>query len=438
MREIAKQSEPELTQILKLNAAGQGVAEHAGTDVILDGALPGETVSFRRFGGRRGRRRTELVEVLKPSAVRVEPPCPHFGVCGACKLQHLEHREQLAFKQAQLLENLESLGGLEPVNVLEPLTGPLWHYRRKARLSVRWVEKKGRVLVGFREINGRYVADVDKCLILDERIASILPDLSELIGTLSSFKRIPQLEVACGDEQAALIFRILDPIDAEDEQKLRLFAQGSGIGVFVQPAGPASITALEPEHIQLDYNIPEHDVRLEFGPANFVQVNAGLNQLMVNRVLQLLDVSSSDTVLDLFCGLGNFTLPLARYSGHVFGVEGDADLVALAHHNAKLNNLDNVDFEMADLAADDVNLPEVTGGFSKILLDPPRSGAAAVLPAVAESAAERVVYVSCNPVTLAQDAGKLVQQHGFQLESAGIMDMFPHTAHIESCALFTR
>jgi len=434
----ADKAEPDIAEIVALNPAGQGVAGQAGDNVVIHGALPGEKVSFRKFAGRRGKSRTQLVDVLRPSRHRVSPRCAHFGVCGGCKLQHLRHDEQLAFKQAQLLDHFRQVDGLEPAGLVEPLTGPLWQYRRKARLSVRWVEKKGRVLVGFRELNGRYVADVYECPILDDRIAKILPDLARMIAGLSIFKRIPQLEVACGDRLAALVFRILDPLTDEDEQKLRIFSRDSGIAVFVQAGGPATITALEPEQIQLDYCIPGHGLRLEFGPADFVQINAGLNQLMVDHVLEMLAVNSSDTVLDLYCGLGNFTLPLARNAEIVFGLEGDAGLVSLARHNARLNKLSNAYFEVADLAADNTVFPECNGGFSKILLDPPRSGAAAVLPAVAASGADRLVYVSCNPVTLAQDAGRLVRQHGFKLELAGIMDMFPHTSHIESCALFTR
>jgi 23S rRNA (uracil1939-C5)-methyltransferase len=434
----ADDTPPKVAKINTLNAAGQGVGDHSGGEVTLAGTLPGETVSFQTFGGRRGKSRSELVDVLEASSKRTSPKCPHFGICGACKLQHLLPEAQLEFKQAQLLENLRQLGGVDPAQILSPLVGPLWNYRRKARLSVRWVEKKGRVLVGFREQNGRYVADIDTCLILDKRIADILPDLALLIASLDIFKRIPQLEVACGDADAVLVFRVLDPPTTEDENKLRTFARTSAIAVFLQPGGPTTITALEPAHVQLDYAIPEHDVRLEFGPANFVQVNAGLNQLMVDRVIDMLALNHDDTVLDLFCGLGNFTLPIARSVDQVIGIEGDQDLVSLARHNAQLNNLNNVTFEMADLAEDNVKLPGAGNPNFKILLDPPRSGAGAILPSINATGVKRLVYVSCNPVTLAQDAAVLVNEFGFQLEAAGIMDMFPHTSHIETCALFVR
>jgi 23S rRNA (uracil1939-C5)-methyltransferase len=314
----------------------------------------------------------------------------------------------------------------------------LWNYRRKARLSVRWVEKKGRVLVGFRELNGRYVADIDQCHILDERIAGCLPQLAELVAGLAIFDRIPQLEVACGDQLAALIFRVLEPVSDRDAESLRTFAQNSGIAIFLQPGGPATITPLEPARVQLEYQIPAHSVRFEFGPANFVQVNAGLNQLMVDQVIKMLEPTASDRVVDLFCGLGNFSLPLARYAGSFWGLEGDSDLVDLARHNAGLNSMTNVHFDVADLAAARLTLPPDFASATKVLLDPPRSGAAGVIPAIAAGDANRLVYVSCNPVTLAEDAGQLVNTYGYRLEAAGIMDMFPHTAHIESCALFTR
>ena len=438
MPKHAVKADPSIADIIALNPAGQGVAQLQDRQVAVHGALPGEEISFRSYGGRRGNRRAELVEVLRASPHRIAPRCPHFGVCGGCKLQHLDHNGQLAFKQAQLMDMLLQAGGVAPAEILEPLVGPLWHYRRKARLSVRWVEKKGRVLVGFRELNGRYVADLDECHILDERIAGRLPELASLIAGLSIYNSIPQLEVACGDQLAALVFRVLTPPSEDDEKKLRAFAQASGIAVFLQPAGPDSISALAPNEVQLDYYIHEYGLRLEFGPANFIQVNAGLNQLMISRVLGLLAVSNGDTVLDLFCGLGNFTLPLARLAGTVYGVEGDAGLVSLARHNAGLNGLSNTHFEVADLAVEGVALPQSENGFNKILLDPPRSGAAAVLPAVAASDAEKLVYVSCNPATLALDAAQLVGQYGFRFESAGIMDMFPHTSHIETCATFTR
>lgn len=368
----------------------------------------------------------------------VVPRCPHFGVCGGCSLQHLDPVEQVRAKQESLEQHFEQAGALAPRTWFAPLTGPAWHYRRKARLSVRYVFKKKRVLVGFRERGGRYVTDMSECHVLDARIADRLPELSQLIRSLESYRRIPQLEVACGDEVASLVFRHLDPLPADDVGKLRAFARQTGIAVFLQPGGPDSIKALEPREIELTYALPAHGLRFRFGPSDFIQVNGEMNRRMVDRALELLEPQGGDRILDLFCGLGNFTLPLAKSGAHTVGVEGAVPLVERARDNAGRNDVETAHFHCADLTLPPCDAPWLGQPYDKVLIDPPRSGAEAMLPHIAASGAGRVLYVSCDPASLARDAATLVRDHGFELLGAGVMDMFPHTRHVESMALFER
>jgi 23S rRNA (uracil1939-C5)-methyltransferase len=359
-------------------------------------------------------------------------------MCGGCALQHLSSAGQLASKQESLLQNLQRIGNVVPQRVLEPLKGPAWHYRRKARMSVRWVRKKESALVGFRERSSGYVTEMDSCEVLDVRVARLLPALRNLIGGMQAREQIPQIEVACGDENCALVFRNMVALSAEDTSALRKFAVEHGVAILLQPAGPDSITALEPASVELSYTLPQFDLQLRFGPSDFTQVNAELNRAMLQHAMDLLQPGADDHVLDLFCGLGNFTLPLARLAGHVVGVEGDQQLVDGARGNARRNGLKNVEFHMANLAEDQQHAPWWQHPFNKVLIDPPRSGALEVLPLIAATSAQRLVYVSCHPASLARDAGILVEQYGFKLEAAGIMDMFPQTGHVESIALFTR
>jgi len=421
-----------------LSHDGRGVAVHGGKRVFVRGALPGERVRARITGSKRRYDEGEAVEILEPSAERITPRCPNFGVCGGCSLQHLDPSRQIAAKQNTLLQNLQRIGKVSPRSVWAPLTGPLWGYRRKARLSVRYVPAKERVLVGFREIYGRFVADMQECHVLDPRVAEQLERLAALIHGLAARQSIPQIEVACGDDTCALVFRHLDPLVERDLQELREFARETGLAVMLQPGGPDSIATLEPKEVELSFHLSEFDLKLVFGPSDFVQVNAGMNRLMVNRALELMNPAAGERVLDLFCGLGNFTLPIARLAGDVVGVEGDVALVRKATENAALNGLKNVHFHTADLSDDPGSAPWLSGGYDSVLIDPPRSGAEFILPHVAASGASRVVYVSCHPASLARDAGILVHQFGFSLEGAGVMDMFPHTGHVESIALFER
>jgi 23S rRNA (uracil1939-C5)-methyltransferase len=421
-----------------LSHDGRGVSRAGEKVVFVDGALPGERVAARLTGRRRSYEEATAEEILLASPHRVAPPCPHFGDCGGCSLQHLDPLQQIAAKQETLAQNFARIGKLAPLQWYDPLTGPLWHYRRKARLSVRYVFKKERVLVGFRERLGRYVADMAECHVLDSRIADCLPRLPDLIRSLETYRRIPQVEVACGDTVAALVFRHLDPLPDEDREKLRVFSLQSEIAVLVQPAGPETIEPVEPANIELNYSLPAHGVTIHFEPADFIQVNAEMNRLMVDRAIVLLAPQLGERVLDLFCGLGNFTLPLARRAGEAVGVEGDSGLVKRARRNAERNGLDNAEFHCADLTLDPGHSPWLRRAYDKVLIDPPRSGAEEMLPHIAASGASRLVYVSCHPGSLARDAGILVRDHGFRLEGAGVMDMFPHTSHVESIAMFER
>jgi 23S rRNA (uracil1939-C5)-methyltransferase len=421
-----------------LSHDGRGVASIEGKKIFVHGALPGERVRLRLTGRLRRYDEGEVIDILQPSPHRVQPRCPHFGRCGGCALQHLDPEAQIAAKQDSLLQNLERIGKVRPERVLEPLRGPLWHYRRKARLSVRQVAAKQRVLVGFRERHANFVTDMDSCEVLDARVARLLPLLPALISSLQRPDRMPQIEMACGDRVCALVLRHLDPLVESDLSALRAFAQLHGIAILLQPGGPDSIAALEPAELTLDFDLPEFALTLEFGPADFVQVNAEVNRRMVGLALDLLQPEPQDRVLDLFCGLGNFTLPLARRAGSVTGVEGDAALIARARANARRNGLDNVSFHLADLDGELSAFPWLRQGFDKVLLDPPRSGAEAVLGHLATSGARRLVYVSCHPASLARDAGALVGRHGYTLAAAGVMDMFPHTGHVESITLFER
>jgi 23S rRNA (uracil1939-C5)-methyltransferase len=430
--------EPFEARIEDLSHDGRGVTTHGEKKVFVHGALPGELVLARLTERKRSHDEGETVEVMEASPDRVHPRCAHFGQCGGCSLQHLDPQKQIEAKQNTLVQNLERIGKVTPETLWDPLTGPEWAYRRKARLSVRYVHKKERVLVGFRERYGRFVADMRECHVLDPRIACQLGRLSSLIGAMEAKRTIPQLEVSCGDRQCALVFRHLEPLCNGDLEKLREFACETGIAVLLQPSGPDSIACLEPASVELDFEIPEFGVRLVFGPSDFIQVNVEMNRKMIHRALQLLDPGEGERVLDLFCGLGNFTLPIATLAGRVVGVEGDAGLVRRAGENARRNGLQNASFNVADLNEDAASAPWLKQPYDKVLVDPPRSGAEFILPHVAASGAGRVVYVSCHPASLARDAGLLVHQFGFRLAGAGVMDMFPQTGHVESIALFER
>lgn len=429
------------TEILDLTHDGRGLARIDGKAVFIHGALPGETVEFR-YTGRHSQYDEGMVEwVMRPAPERVTPRCTHFDLCGGCSLQHLAAERQIDYKQQWLLANLTRIGRVEPEQILPPLTGPHWGYRHKARLGVKHVTAKGRVLVGFRERTKPFIADLQRCEVLHPRVGALLEPLGALIGQLSIHNRLPQIEVAVGDEAVALCFRILDPPTETDLARLIDFGQRHTLQIWLQPKGPDTVYPLWPENAWLDYSLPDQDLGLAFLPQQFVQVNAELNRGMIRQALRLLEPAPEDRILDLFCGLGNFTLPLARHAGHVVGIEGALDLVEWAEQNARRNGIDNVEFHAMDLTADWSAQPwyDCHGpGYDKVLLDPPRSGAAEAMPLIAGLRPRRILYVSCHPATLARDAGLLVHEHGYRLRRAGVMDMFPHTSHVESIALFER
>jgi 23S rRNA (uracil1939-C5)-methyltransferase len=425
-------------EITDLSHDGRGVARVDGKAMFVSGALPGERVRVRLKTRHRHYDEAVCEEVLHASADRTKPRCPHFGICGGCALQHMSPQAQILAKQRVLLDNLERIGKVTPDTVLPPLTDEPWGYRRKARLSVKYVEKKGKLLVGFRENDGRYVADIDSCAVLHPAVGERIAALCALIGALDAVRTIPQIEVAAGDDLVALIIRHLQPLSTSDIAALTTFAQQTGLGIFLQPGGMDSLRPLWPSDAQLSFCLPNFDIDIQFNPLDFIQVNGGLNRLMLDRAVSLLDPQSDERVLDLFCGLGNFTLPLARSAAEVVGVEGDAGLVERAAQNAQRNKINNAHFFSADLSADQHSSGWAQGSYQKLLLDPPRSGAEAVLAYLPRRQVKRVVYVSCHPGSLARDAGILVQQHGFSLQAAGVMDMFPHTAHVESIAVFER
>lgn len=429
---------PEEADIVDLSHEAHGVARLDGKAVFVTDALPGERVVLRRVRRHRNFDEAVLESVITPSADRVAPACPHYGTCGGCALQHLAPQAQLAFKQTQLLENLARLGGVEPGQVLEPLEGPVWGYRRRARLGLKHVPRKGRVVVGFRERSAPYVADLHECRVLAPPLGSLIDPLAELVGGLSIAARVPQAEVAVADNACALVLRVLDPPSEADLSRMREWERARGARLYLQPGGPATVTPLNPGQEPLRYALPEFDVTIEFEPTDFVQVNGALNLSMVSRAVAQLDPQPGERVLDLFCGLGNFSLPLARRAGEVVGVEGEAGLVSRAVHNANRQQIGNVSYVSADLAAPTLEAPWAARRYDRVLLDPPRAGAREVLPVVGASGAGRVVYISCHPGSLARDAGLLVRDHGFRLVAAGVMDMFPHTTHVEAMAVFER
>jgi 23S rRNA (uracil1939-C5)-methyltransferase len=425
--------------IESLSHDGRGVTHIDGKAVFVHGALPGERVLFRYT--RRARRHDEGVveDVHSPVAARVAPRCAHFGVCGGCALQHMDPAAQVHLKQRVLAETFARIGKVEPVRWLAPLAGAPWGYRRKARLGVRRVAKKGRVLVGFRERGSSFVADLVQCHVLRPEVGERLPQLAALVDSLSIRERVPQIEIAQGDGPTVLVLRVLDPPTQADRERLLAFAAESGLHLYLQPGGTDSVEPLPGQRVPLRYRLPAHDVEIDFEPYDFTQVNLELNQRMVDQAVQLLDPQPGDRLLDLFCGLGNFTLPMARRAAHVIGVDGDPGLVARARRNAEQNGLDNAEFQCTDLYGEPTAVaPWHRGRFDKALLDPPRSGAREVLDPLAATGVQRLLYVSCYPATLARDAAHLVHEHGFRLEAAGAMDMFPHTAHLESMALFER
>ncbi|MBI3344618.1 MAG: 23S rRNA (uracil(1939)-C(5))-methyltransferase RlmD [Gammaproteobacteria bacterium] len=429
--------EPVLAHIESLSHDGRGVAHINGKALFIEGALPGEQVLFTYIKQRKRYDEAKVEKIIKPSPDRVEPRCAHFNVCGGCSLQHLTPAAQIAAKQQVLLDSLKHIGGIEPGVVLAPLTGPSWGYRRRARLGVKFVIKKDKLLIGFREKRSSLLADIERCEVLHPPVGGLLPALCELIAGLEAYNCIPQIEVAAGDEATALVFRNLAELSNTDLIKLQDFGKQQNIQIHLQPAGPESVTLIWPETAALSYRLPEFNLELFFSPADFVQINADVNRAMISRVIELLQPGAHERVLDLFCGLGNFTLPLARHAARVTGVEGEAKLIQRAQDNAQRNGIHNAEFYAAGLSQDLSGQPWAKQRFDKILLDPPRTGALEIIKQLPAFEAKRIVYVSCNPATLARDARALTE-NGYTLMSAGVLDMFPHTTHVESIALFEK
>jgi 23S rRNA (uracil1939-C5)-methyltransferase len=431
-------AETQAAEITGLSHDGRGIAHVAGKATFITDALPGESVRFRYTRQRRDYDEGVVSEVLKAAETRVVPHCAHAADCGGCRLQHLAPAAQIATKQAQLLENLTRIGKVTPQQQLPPIVNETpWGYRRKARLGVKYVHKKERVLVGFRERQTHLIADIQQCPVLHPQVGTRLEALAEMIATLGIREQIPQIEVVMDDTQCVLIFRVLTPPDAADQAQLRAFARQHDMVIYLQPAGPDSRVPLD-QSVVLQNELPEHQVTLNFVPGDFTQVNHDINRRMISQALDLLRPTPADQVLDLFCGIGNFTLPLARRAGQVTGVEGDAGLVQRARENAIRNGLNNVTLHTTNLYEDLTAAAWREQRYTQAVLDPPRSGAQPVLAHLPAAGVQQILYVSCYPATLARDAGILVHEHGYQLHSVGVMDMFPHTAHVESMALFTR
>jgi 23S rRNA (uracil1939-C5)-methyltransferase len=422
--------------IVDLAHDGRGVARVEGKAVFIEGALPSERVRFRIRKRRRQMDEADLIEVMVASPDRVAPRCAHFGICGGCSLQHLSTASQLAAKQRQLLENLQRIGNVRPQLVLEPLRGPDWAYRRRARLGIKYVHKKGRVLAGFREREKPYIADIRRCEVLLAPLGDLPQELAALTETLSIREKMPQVEVAAGDRCTALVFRVLESPDLEDLEKISAFGAQRGLQIFLQPGGLDTVRPLRNDYPPLNYAVDGGNVVIEFGPVDFIQVNRDVNSSMVDSAMTLLQPQAEDAALDLFCGLGNFTLPLARRCRQATGVEGDASLVLKARHNAARNGIGNTDFAVENLFEPSTFGPWANERYDLIMLDPPRAGAAQLLTCMSRWSPRRVVYISCHPGSLARDAGILVANHGFTLSAAGVMDMFPHTTHVESIAVF--
>ena len=423
-----------------LDQEGRGVARRDGKTIFIDGALPGETVEFSPYRRKPTFEFATAGRLLKASPLRTAPRCDFFGTCGGCSLQHLDARAQVAAKQRVLEDSLWHIGQVVPQVILPAIHGPAWGYRHRARLAVRYVAKKGGMLVGFHEKRSSYVADMTSCAVLPPHVSALLGPLRETLGRLSIHTRLPQVEVAVGENATVLVLRILEPLSAEDERLLREFAERHAVVLYLQPGGPDSAKPMAPERDDdLHYTLPEFDLRMCFSPTDFTQVNHAVNRVLVRRAMRLLDPKPGERIADLFCGTGNFTLAIARSGARVLGIEGSAELVRRAEHNALANGLaGQAQFRSMDLFEIDGPGLEALGPFEGMLIDPPREGAVAAVKSLGPQAPRRIVYVSCNPATLARDAGLLVHAQGYTLSAAGAVNMFPHTSHVESIAVFDR
>ncbi|MBZ0105214.1 MAG: 23S rRNA (uracil(1939)-C(5))-methyltransferase RlmD [Sulfuricella denitrificans] len=427
--------------IESLDHEGRGITHVDGKVIFIEGALPGEKVTYSVYKKKPSYEMATLREVAHPSYMRVTPKCPHFGVCGGCSMQHLEESGQVAVKQRVLEDDLWHIGKVRAQSILPTIHGEAWGYRQRARISVKDMSrKKGKVLVGFHERRSGFVVDMHRCEVLPPHISALIAPLGQLIGQLSIRERLPQIEIALGQDVNVLVLRIMDPLTPADEDLLRAFADQHKVQFWTQTKGPDTVHPFYPlDAPPLNYTLPEFGITMPFKPTEFTQVNPVINRLLVRRALALLDPQPGERIADLFCGLGNFTLPIARRGATVVGVEGSAALVARAISNAEYNSLAHLaEFRQADLFQATPESLAALGHFDKMLIDPPRDGAAEVIQAIEAHGPKRIVYVSCNPATLARDASQLVHIHGYTLKAAGVANMFPHTAHVESIALFEK
>jgi 23S rRNA (uracil1939-C5)-methyltransferase len=432
--------ETETATIESVTHDGKGVAAVSGKKVFVAGALAGEEVRFRRRKKRRNYDEAELLEVLSASPKRIEPRCAVYGRCGGCALQHIADAEQRQIKQQALQDTLRRIGKVEPGRWLPPIHDSSWNYRRRARLAVKNVSGKGRVLVGFREQHVPFITDMHRCEVLAGPVDGLLDRLSELIASLSLRSRLPQIELAVADNATSLVFRVLDAPTDSDLERFKAFGAEHDLRIYLQSGGPGSISLLQPEGplSPLRYDLPDFNVVIEFEATDFVQVHAAVNRRMVATAVALLDPRPDDRILDLFCGIGNFSLPLARNCANVLGVEWEQALVSRARANADLNDIGNCDFRLADLGRIEGTEPWLSLGWTSLLLDPARSGALQVARHIGRIGPAKIVYVSCHPATLARDLNILVAEQGYTLAAAGIIDMFPHTGHVESIALLNK
>ncbi len=424
-------------RIDSFSSDARGIAHIDGKATFIEGALPGEKVLFGYIRSKSKYDEGMVEQILEPSPDRVKPKCPHAMVCGGCSLQHLNARAQIELKQQSLLADLLRIGEVVPDEILKPMIGDNWGYRRKARLGVRDVPAKGRVLVGFREARGRYLAELESCAVLHPSVGEHLMDLSELIGRLDARSSIAQIEVAISDDKTALVFRHLETLGADDLTKLETYARKYNQIIYLQPGGVETVRPLWPKNPELTYRLESFDIYMSFLPTDFIQINASINQKMVSRVVELLEIQANESVLDVFCGIGNFTSAIARKAGSVTGVEGDARLIERARKNSIDNGIANIQYHVADLFEDITDQAWIKTGHDKMLLDPPRPGAREVVREIARINPSRIVYVSCHSATMARDAGILKCQ-GYHCLMAGVMDMFPHTMHVESIAVFEK
>ena len=435
-----------VVDIVSLDHEGHGVARVDAKVTFVDGALAGERAEIHVYRRHAKYDSAQAVSILKPSAQRTTPRCRYFGTCGGCSMQHLESSAQVAAKQRVLEENFARIGKVRPEVMLRPLHGPSWGYRTRARLSSRLVFKKGGVLVGFREKHSSYIADMASCEVLTPDVSALIGPLREMIGRLSNAERIPQVEVAVGEHITVLVFRLLEPWSDADRDIVRRFAEHHGIQAWEQAKGPDTVKPFWPEIApELSYSLPEFGLVMPFRPTDFTQVNVAINRALVSRAMRLLDPRPGERIADLFCGLGNFSLPIARHGADVLGIEGSAELVARARENALRNRLPNAHFVVDNLFEMTPEKFATLGRIDKLLIDPPRSGAIELVKSLPDASAagdgdapQRIVYVSCDPATLARDAEVLCHVKGYRLKAAGVANMFPHTAHVESIALFER